>query len=204
MGRAWILAGVFERADAVLRSDSSVGAFALRGWAALYAGKLSIARGHFLLAGPFAQSRELSTRRTSMLALLQGVEQDTVPALGQALLWLELADTSRAVGELVEVARQLPDSGGRSPVLTLAGGLATDIGDLARAESLLLEALDADSTGPTAPSAEYSLGVVLAGSGREEAAVTRLENLILNYPGSALVPEARRLIDQVREAIPQP
>jgi tetratricopeptide (TPR) repeat protein len=202
VGWAWVLAGEFDRADAILQSDSSVGAYAIRGWAALYAGNLRAARAHFLVAGPFAQSRERATRRTSMLALLQGVEQDTMPALGQALLWLERADTSRALDELELVARELPDSGGRSPVLTLAGGLANEVGDLERAESLLLEALDADSAGPSAPTAEYSLGVVLASSGREAAAVDRLEHMILNHPGSALVPEARRLLDLVRGAIP--
>ena len=103
---------------------------------------------------------------------------------------------------LEAVARELPDSGGRCPVLTLAGGLARESGDMERAESLLLEALEADSMGPSAPAAEYSLGAVLAGSGRSEAAAERLEHMILTHPGSALVPEARRLLDQVRGAIP--
>ena len=65
-----------------------------------------------------------------------------------------------------------------------------------------MEALQADSMGPSAPTAEYSLGVVLADSGREDAAAERLEHMILTHPGSALVPEARRLLDRVRGAIP--
>jgi hypothetical protein len=138
-----------------------------------------------------------------MLALLQGVGPDTVPALGEALLWLEREDTLRALDELELVARELPDSSGRSPVLTLAGGLARESGDLNRAESLLVEALAADSVGPSAPTAEYALGVVLVDSGRKEAAAERLEHMILSHPGSALVPEARRLLDQVRGAIPK-
>jgi tetratricopeptide (TPR) repeat protein len=137
-----------------------------------------------------------------MLALLQGVEPDTVPALGEALLWLERADTTKALDELEHVARELPDSGGRSPVLTLAGGIAREIGDLERAESLLVDALNADSTGASAASAEYALGLVLADGDRGEAAAERLEHMILTHPGSALVPEARRLLDQVRGAIP--
>ena len=88
-------------------------------------------------------------------------------------------------------------------VLAFAGDLAKESGDFDRAESLLVEALDADSLGPSAPAAEYALGVVLAGSGRGEAAAARLEHMILNHPGSALVPEARRLLDQVRGAIPR-
>jgi hypothetical protein len=202
IGWAWVMSGQFERAATILEGDSTVNAFAILGWAQLYAGNLRVAKEHFLVAGPFAQSREQATRRTSMLALLQGVEPDTVPELGEALLWLERADTSRALDRLVEVARELPDSGGRSPVLTLAGGIATESGDLQRAESLLAEALRADSAGPSAPAAEYALSMVLAGTGREEAAAERLEHMILTHPGSALVPEARRLLDQVRGAIP--
>jgi hypothetical protein len=83
------------------------------------------------------------------------------------------------------------------------GDLARESGDVERAESLFMEALDADSLGPSAPMAEYALGVVLAGSGRGEAAADRLEHMILTHPGSALVPEARRLLDQVRGAIPR-
>jgi hypothetical protein len=138
-----------------------------------------------------------------MLALLEGVEPDTVPALGRALLWLEHADTGRALDELIVVARDLPDSGGRSPVLTLAGEIANERGELERAEELLVEALEADSTGPFAPTTEFLLGAVLAGSGKQEEAADRLELLILSHPGSALVPEARRLLDQVRGAIPR-
>ena len=203
IGWAWVVQGELDRALAILQGDSSVGAFAIRGWAALFGGDLRLAKERFLAAGPFALSRDQATRRTSMLALLQGVVPDTVPALGEALLWLERADTSRALDELEQVARDLPADGGRSPVLAFAGDLAKESGDFDRAESLLVEALDADSLGPSAPAAEYALGVVLAGSGRGEAAAARLEHMILNHPGSALVPEARRLLDQVRGAIPR-
>ena len=83
------------------------------------------------------------------------------------------------------------------------GDIAREGGDLEQAESLFIEALHADSLGPSAPAAEYALGAVLAGSGRGDAAVDRLEHMILTHPGSALVPEARRLLDQVRGAIPR-
>ena len=203
IGWAWIIRGEPDRAMALLQSDSSVGAFAILGWAALFGGDLSTARANFLAAGPFAVSRDQSTRRTSMLALLQGVEPDTVAELGEALLWLERADTSRAMEGLEEVAQELPADGGRSPILTLMGDIAREGGDLEQAESLFIDALHADSLGPSAPAAEYALGAVLAGSGRGDAAVERLEHMILTHPGSALVPEARRLLDQVRGAIPR-
>ena len=203
IGWGWVMRGEPDRALAILQSDSSVGAFAILGWAALFSGDLSKAKANFLAAGPFAVSRDQATRRTSMLALLQGVEPDTLAALGEALLWLERADTNRAMDRLEQVAEDLPADGGRSPILTLMGDLAREGGDFEHAESLFVEALDADSLGPSAPAAEYALGVVLAGSGRGDAAAERLEHMILTHPGSALVPEARRLLDQVRGAIPR-
>jgi hypothetical protein len=38
---------------------------------------------------------------------------------------------------------------------------------------------------------------------RGEDAVALLEHLILTYPESALVPQARRLLDQARGGVPQ-
>lgn len=199
----WVIEGESDRARSVLRGDSSVGAHAILGWAALFDGKLRVARGHFIAAGPFAVSRQRATRRTAMLALLQGVGRDSVPRLGEALLWLERADTSRAIDELESVAGELPDDEGRCPILTFAGDVAKQHGDLERAQRLLVEALDADSLGASAPNAEYLLGSVLAGRGQMKAASARLEHMILSFPASALVPEARRLLDRVTGAIPR-
>jgi outer membrane protein assembly factor BamD (BamD/ComL family) len=39
--------------------------------------------------------------------------------------------------------------------------------------------------------------------GRTAEAVQRLEHLILTYPGSAFVPEARRELERARGAIPR-
>ena len=197
-----VIEGEFDKAQTFLRGDSSIGAQAILGWAALYEGNLRIAEQLFVAAGPFAVSRVEATRRTIILALLQGVARDSVPELGEALLSLERADTAGALDGLVRLAADLPPDSGRSPVLTYAGDLARHGGDLERSETLLLEALSADSAGPAAPAAEYALGTVLARKGKPEAAITRLEHMILTFPGSALVPEARRLLDQVRGAIP--
>jgi hypothetical protein len=70
------------------------------------------------------------------------------------------------------------------------------------AEQLLRAA--ADSTVPaTAPAAELELARLLLSAGRTREATAQLEHLILAYPGSAVVPQARRLLDLARGAIPE-
>jgi outer membrane protein assembly factor BamD (BamD/ComL family) len=43
----------------------------------------------------------------------------------------------------------------------------------------------------------------LLSQNRASDAVTQLEHLILTYPESALVPQARRRLDQARGAVPK-
>ena len=202
---AWarVSQGRLDRAQELIGADSSVGAHAVRGWIALYRGDLRGATERFRAAGPYAQSREEATRRTAALSLIQRVQPDSVPKLGDALLKLARRDTSGGVRDLARVARELPSQGGRAAVLAYAGELAVASGDYERAEPILLEAMRADSAGPAAPAAEYALAFSYAQLGKNAAAIQRLEHLILTYSESAVVPQARRLLDQVRGMIPK-
>jgi hypothetical protein len=67
---------------------------------------------------------------------------------------------------------------------------------------LFAAALTADSVGPAAPVAELGLAELAWRTGDRETARRRLERLILTYPTSAVVPEARRLLDRVRGGVP--
>jgi tetratricopeptide (TPR) repeat protein len=203
LGWEWIIRGDLERAERLLQQDSTISTQALMGWIAVYRGNLREATERFRAAGPYARSRDEATRRTTMLAIMQSIEPDTVPALGAALMTLAHGDTANSIDQLRQVARELPESGGGSHVLTYAGDLALARGDYDRAEPLLLAALAADSIGSAAPLAEYSLSVVYDRTGRSEQALTHLEHLILTFPGSAIVPDARRLLNQVQGAIPK-
>ncbi|MDH3456930.1 MAG: tetratricopeptide repeat protein [Gemmatimonadota bacterium] len=198
---AWIRRGEFARGQALLGSDSTPGAHAVLGWIALYQGELATARHHFDAAGPYARERAEATRRAAMLVLLERVQVARHPALGAALLGLEGDKVSRAVAELRQAAERLGSSG-RAAVLTVAGEAASKEGDAATAEAVLLEAIASDPQGPMAPSAEYQLATVYVSSGRTDEAIDRLERLILTYPRSALVPQARRLLDRVRGMVP--
>ena len=79
------------------------------------------------------------------------------------------------------------------------GGVASD----ATAIALFDEIVRAGGPGAAPPAAELEWARVLVRQGRAADAVQRLEHLILSYPGSAFVPEARRELERARGAVPR-
>ncbi len=199
---AWVRKGELDRAEAVLGDDSTVTVLAVRGWIMLFRGNIRAATDFFRGAGPRAGSRKEVTERTAVLALLQGITPDSVPLLGRALLQLARGDTATALQTLHEAAAALPPRGGRAGVLTHAGRLALDRQDYEGAEESFLGAIAADPASASAPAAGYHLARVYEELGRNDEARTRLESLILEYPESAIVPLARRMLDRLRGAVP--
>jgi len=199
----WVREGELDRAETVLAGDSSVGSQAVRGWVALYRGNLTLAQEQFMAAGPYTQSRAEATRRSRALVILERIQGGRLPVLGASLLAVVQGDTGRGLQGLREAAGLLPPGGGRAEVLVLAGDLAAAAGDTALSESLLLEAMSVEPDGPVAPAAELALASLYASTGRNEEAARRLEHLVLTFPDSAVVPQARRLLDRVRGAIPR-
>jgi hypothetical protein len=65
------------------------------------------------------------------------------------------------------------------------------------------EIVSAGDTGAAPPTAELEWARLLVRQGRPVEAVQHLEHLILTYPGSAVVPEARREMERARGAIPR-
>ena len=198
----WVRGGDLGRADSMLGADSSVDGLALRGRIRLYRGDIAAAVEAFKAAGPFAGDRGDATRRTTLLALLQPIEADTLPALGDALWRLERGDTAAAATALEEVAgRQAPSKGG-AELRLLAGRLAAAQHRSDAAEKLYRAAATPEAPG-TAPAAELALAELLVREQRRDDAIAMLEHLILTYPESALIPQARRLLDQARGAVPR-
>lgn len=198
----YLHAGQLDRAEGALAADSSVDAMARRGLIRLYRGDLAGAGKALAEAGPFTGSREEATARTALLALIQPIQTDTLPALGAALLTLARGDSLGAVAALVQVAGGLPAQGGGASLRLLAGRIEAAAGRQEAAEQLLRAA--ADSSAPaTAPAAELELARLLLSLGRTQEAEGQLEHLILAWPGSAAVPEARRLLDAARGGVPE-
>jgi tetratricopeptide (TPR) repeat protein len=198
----WLGRGDLERAAALVERDSTVAALAIQGWIALYRGDLAGAKVRLAAAGPAAQTREATTRSASMLALLEQLDVPQLPEFGEALLAVTQGDTAKALDRIERAAHRLAPASGRGDLLAFAAELAIAWGDPAAAEPLLLAALAADPEGPSAPAAGLRLASIYADAGRNDEARNRLEHLILTFPDSAVLPEARRLLDRVRGAIP--
>jgi tetratricopeptide (TPR) repeat protein len=200
--RGYVKAGELDRARKLLGTDSTADGLALQGWLRLYGGDVAGALAAFRLAGPFAGDRAEATRRTVLLAMLQPIEADSVPELGHAMLTLAQGDTARAAEELEHVGAGLPPDKGGAETTLLAARLAAGRGDTTMAERLFRVAAVPQAPA-TAPAAELALGELLLARRRTPHAIAQLEHLILTYPQSVLVPQARRLLDQARGAVPR-
>lgn len=198
----WVRAGRLGRADSLAAGDSSVDGLALAGRIRLLQGQLDSATALLKLAGPFAGSREEATARTGLLALLQSIEADSLPALGAALLEVERGDTAQGIEALEKVAGSLPADHGGAELRLYAGRVAHAAHRTADAERLF-RAADVAEAKATAPAAELALAQLLVDGNRAQEATSVLEHLILGFPDSALVPQARRLLDQARGGIPK-
>ncbi len=198
----WMKQGSLGRADSTISADSSVDGLALRGRIHLYQGDIKGAVDLFKAAGPYAGSRAEATHRTTLLALVQPLEKDSLADLGRALLQLEQGDTVEATAGLERVAAGLPASHGGAELYLLAGRLAAASGKTVEAERLLRAAAVKEAPS-TAPAAELALAELLISARRGAEAVEVLEHLILTYSRSALVPQARRKLDEARGAVPR-
>lgn len=202
---AWIRTGRLDRAEQALGADSSVEAFALRGWVHLYRGDLKAAVEAFRTAGPYAGDRDAATARTAMLALLEQMDTERNPELGAALQVLARGDSLAAVSALRRVAGKLGEGRGRPDVLLLAGRIAARLGGSQEGTALDLfeDVVRSGGTGAAAPAAELEWARLLLRQGKAADAVTHLEHLVLTYPASAVVPEARRELERAKGAIPR-
>ncbi len=202
VARGWLHQGKLDRGLALVATDSSVEGMAIRGRARLYQGDVGGALRDLAGAGPFAGDRSDATDRAAVLAVLQVLDADTLPALGAAYLALERGDSTAAASGFGELAVRLPPERGGGELLLLAGRLRQAQGSIPQAEQLFRKAGAAKGTA-AAPAARLELARVLARQGKSGEAITALEELILEYPESAVAPQARRMLDTVRGGVPR-
>ena len=206
LARAWADRGELDRADHVLGSDSSVDAVAERGWTALYRGNVAQARDAFRVAGPYAGDRADATRRTEMLALITDVDSGQGTKLGGALLLLARGDSANAVEGLRTAAAALPLAP-RGGVLVLAGRVSAKLDSTHQALAAdLFRTVVSDSTraaGAAPAAAELEWARLLEKQNHPDQSIAHLEHLILQYPGSAVIPEARRMLDRLKGSVPR-
>ena len=183
----WVRKGDVARARETMGRAVDDDTTGVSGWLALYEGDLATARRALRASG--APSREA----VSALALLSRTRADRSVGVGRSFLLLARGDSMLAADELERVAIELPDA---APVLLmLAARLHAAHGDFVRAEPLWKRIVDGFERSPEAAEADLSWARSLASRGDASGARTRLEHLILTYPSSALVPQARRALD---------
>jgi thioredoxin-like negative regulator of GroEL len=195
LAMGWARAGNLDRADAAITGDSAVEGFDIAGRLRLFRGDLVGANTMLKQAGPFAGSRDESTSRAALLALLQPIEQDSLPELGAALLDLERRDTAKAITGLERVAGRLPAEAGGAELRLQVGRLQRAKGQNVEAERSFRAAAAAGAKATT-PAAVLELARLLLAVGRKTESQATLEQLILDFQQSAVTPQARHLFSK--------
>lgn len=191
----WVRTGDMTRARAALATTGAEGDSSdAAGWLALYEGNLKSAR--LLLRGGTESSPELALA----LGLIARFKADSAPTIGKAFLSLARGDSAGAAAQFVAAADNIPAV--RSILLFTAAEIDASRRSDAEAIALWKRILASDADTPEAPQAELEWARLLRKQGDAASATTHLEHLILTYPQSALVPQARRELELVKSSIP--
>jgi hypothetical protein len=191
----WVRTGDMARARAALAATGAEGDSSdAAGWLALYEGNLKSAR--VLLRGGTEASPELA----SALGLIARLKADSAPAIGRAFLALARGDSTGATAKFVQAAEETPVV--RSVLLLLAAQIQVGLKNDVAATALWTRILAHDADTPEAAQAELEWARTLRRKGDVAGATSHLEHMILTYPQSALVPQARRELELAKSAIP--
>lgn len=190
----WMRTGDLTRAREVLARHGEEGDERVTAWMALYEGDLKTARTGL------RRLDETTHEAVLALSVLARTRADTSRMVGSAFLALARSDTAAAVEGFEQAATSLTDAS--SLLLTMAARLSIAAADTARSLRLWQTVVERYPDAPEAAEAELDWARVLRRRGETKAAVARLEHLILTYPQSALVPQARRELELAKGAIP--
>ena len=190
----WVRLGDLQKArDALARTTGDPDERATA-WIALYEGDLKTARTGL------RRIEETSRDAVLAMALLARTRADSSPKAGSAFLALARADTLRAAQMFEEVSGELRDA---TPLLLgIAARLLAATPDSARSLTIWRVIVEQHPTAPEAAEAELEWARALRRRGDRTEAIARLEHLILTYPQSALVPQARRELELVKNIPP--
>jgi TolA-binding protein len=105
-----------------------------------------------------------------------------------------------AAAQLEAAAPGVPDAA--ALLLNASARIIAARHDDSGAVALWRRVVDQHPTAPEAAEAELEWARVLRRQGDNAGAVQRLEHMILTYPRSALVPQARRELDLAKQNVP--
>ncbi|MHB1312090.1 MAG: hypothetical protein ACYC3L_08735 [Gemmatimonadaceae bacterium] len=190
----WIRAGDVARARRSAETGGGDEEDVVSGWLALFAGDLDAARRGLQTA------EEKSSDVVTALAFISRTRQMRAPAVGAGFLALARGDSAGASRSFETVADAVPDA---APfLLGLAARVASARKDDTRALRIWGRLVEQYAASPEAPEADLEWARTLERRGDRAAATARYEHLILTWPDSALVPQARQALDRIRSLAP--
>jgi tetratricopeptide (TPR) repeat protein len=189
----WVRAGDLVKARAALAASGEEDDRA-EAWIALYEGNLKTARTGL------RRTDETSRETVIAMSLLSRTRRDSSRSAGEAFLALARGDSAAAIQKFQAAVTEIPDA---APLLLgQAARLLGETSQVAAAESLWKQILERHPDAPEAAEADLEWARALRRRGDGGGAIARLEHLILTYPQSALVPQARRELELARGAVP--
>ena len=191
---AWVRQGDIPRARATLARGGEDSDERSSAWMALYEGDLKTARTGLRRLDEVTRDAVLAL---SVLSRTRGERSD---GIGRAFLALARSDTAAAAKEFESTAKDVADA---SPLLlAIAARLYRSTSDSAKSEVIWDGLIKTYPQSPEAAESDLEWAKVLRRHGNAQAAILRLEHLILTYPQSALVPQARRELEIAKGTIP--
>ncbi len=189
----WVRVGDLTKARTALTQAGGDEEERASAWIALYEGKLKQARGGL--------RRTAETTRDAVLAMsfLSRTRADSSRLAGEAFLALARGDSAGAARQFERVASELLDV---SPLaLSVAARLFLAARDTSKSIALWESLISRHENAPEAAESELAWSRVLRRRSQDSSAVAHLEHLILTWPQSALVPQARRELEIARSRV---
>lgn len=187
---AWLRVGEVERARRAMSESDLQDDDEIAGALALYDGDLATARRRLVRA---------STQRPELvdaLGLLARVRLDRSPAVGRAFLAFARRDSAGAAKQFAALA----DSVGAAAPAVLA--ISARLGARDAAPAVWSRIITQYPTSPEAPEALLSWARLQLAQGDKDGAREHLEQLLVDYTGSALAPQARRELEKLKGTVP--
>ena len=194
VARAWVRGGGVAQARAILGQSAPDPDDELTGWLALYEGDLAGARRGLRRSDARQSDAALA------VAFLSRTRADTGRRSGAAFLTLARGDSAQAAIDFASAATELPEAA--SILLLTSARLYAQRARDNDAIAMWSAIVELHAATPEAAEAELEWARLLRRRGDRAGAISHLEHLILSWPGSALLPQARRELDLARGGAP--
>lgn len=189
----WVRAGEVEKARQALAGASGDDDEEVSGWIALFDGDLRRARAG--LRRPADATPDVVTA----MAMLGRTRADSGPTAGSAFLALARGDSTGAAQRFERAADELGDA---APLLlAYAARLWSLRRNDGQAITLWSRIVKRYPVSPEAAESDLEWARTLRRKGDAVGATERFEHLILSFPNSALVPQARRELETLRSGV---